>query len=247
MSESHKGSILAGAGGIGFGLLTVIAIVVGGAPGGDYVEADVARYVGIAHFPTVVVTAYLALLGVVGLICLLAYLREMIGAQADRSLTASIFWGIGLASAASFGVGWGLVSGIALAAAEGGGGATVPRPVTYVLSDTMLNVVFGSGGVLLGFALIALMLGSRGSLPNWVRWLTLVAGVLALTTPFYFSAPALPLWGIVVGVWLVLARRRPAGAEAAPRGRPLRPPSRGCGRPEGGLTGQSRPPVLCVP
>src|SRR5439155_17314744 len=104
MSESHKGSILAGAGGIGFGLLTVIAIVVGGAPGGDYVEADVARYVGIAHFPTVVVTAYLALLGVVGLICLLAYLREMIGAQADRSLTASIFWGIGLASAASFGV-----------------------------------------------------------------------------------------------------------------------------------------------
>ena len=65
--------------------------------------------------------------------------------------------------------------------------------------------------------LIALMLGSRGSLPNWVRWLTLVAGVLALTTPFYFSAPALPLWGIVVGVWLVLAHRRPAGAAAAQR------------------------------
>jgi len=78
----------------------------------------------------------------------------------------------------------------------------------------MLNVVFGSGGILLGAALIALMLGSRGSLPSWLRWLTLVAGVLALTTPFYFSAPAVPIWGIVVGVWLLLARRLRAGSSA---------------------------------
>jgi hypothetical protein len=57
------------------------------------------------------------------------------------------------------------------------------------------------------------MLGSRGSLPNWLRWVSLVAGVLALTAPFFFASPAVPLWGIVVGVWLVVRGRvqnRPA-------------------------------------
>jgi hypothetical protein len=205
-SESQKGSTLAGVGGIAFGVLTAAAVVVGGAPGGNFVEADVANYIGVGHFPTVVVTGYLAVLAVVGLICLLAYLREAIASQGDRTMAANIFWGVGLASAASFAVGWGLLTGIAVAAAEGGSSASVPHSVTYVLSDTMINVLFGSGAILLGFALIALMLGSRGSLPNWVRWASLIAGVLAITAPFYFAAPAVPLWGIVVGVWLVVAR-----------------------------------------
>ena len=211
---SEQRSTVAGVGGIAFGVLTVVAIVVGGAPGGNYAEADVANYVGIGHFPTVILTGYLALLGVVGLICLIAYLRETIEGQPDRSYAANIFWGVGLASATSFAVGWGLVTGIAVAAAEGGSGASIPHPVTYVLSDTMINVLYGSGGILLGFALIALMLGSRGSLPNWLRWVSLIAGVLALTAPFYFASPAVPLWGIVVGVWL-LARGRVKNSLAA--------------------------------
>src|ERR1700720_4293585 len=78
MSESQKGSTLAGVGGIAFGVLTVIGIQVGGTPGGNYVEADVASYVGSGHFPTVIATGYLAVIGVLGLICLLAYLRAAI-------------------------------------------------------------------------------------------------------------------------------------------------------------------------
>jgi hypothetical protein len=188
-------------------VLTVIGIQVGGTPGGNYVEADVASYVGSGHFPTVIATGYLAVIGVLGLICLLAYLRTAIAAQPDRGMAADIFWGAGLASAASFAVGWGLVTGIAVAAAEGGTGASVPHPVTYVLSDTFINILFGSGAILLGFALIALMLSSRGSLPNWLRWVSLLAGVLALTAPFYFASPAVPLWGIVAGVYLLVAPR----------------------------------------
>jgi hypothetical protein len=206
----QRGSALAGAGAIGFGVFTVIGNVIGGAPGGSYDEPSVASYVGIGHFAVVVLTGYLALLGVVGLICLLAYLREVLVADADRRFAANVFWGVGLASAASFAVGWGLVTGIALAAAEGGSGASIPHPETYVLSDTMLNVLYGSGGILLGVAMIALMLGSRGSLPNWLRWVSLVAGVLALTAPFYFSAPAIPIWAIVMGIWLLVARRSSA-------------------------------------
>lgn len=204
MSEIRKGAVLAGVGAMAFSILTAVALTVGGAPGGNYDQAAAADYVSIGHFPTVVVTAYLALLGVVGLICLLAYLRETISLDPDRKLAASIFWGAGLASAASFGVGWGLVSGIALAAAEGGSGASIPRPETYVLSDTSLNVVFGSGGGLLGFALIALMVASGRIFPGWLRWITLVAGVLAITAPAFFTAPAIPIWGIVIGVWLLV-------------------------------------------
>jgi hypothetical protein len=32
------------------------------------------------------------------------------------------------------------------------------------------------------------------------------AGVLALGAPFFFPAFAIPVWGIVIGVWLIFAR-----------------------------------------
>lgn len=206
MLRIREGSALAGAGAIAFGVLTIVGLT-GGAPGGNYVESDVANYVSIGHFPTVIVTGYLALFGVVGLICLLAYLREAISVEPGRKFAVSIFWGIGLAAAASMAVSWGLITGIAVAAAEGGSAASVSHPATYVLSDTSVNVLFGSGGILLGFALIALMLGSRGQLPNWLRWLTLIVGVLATGAPFYFPAFAIPIWGVVIGVWLIAAGR----------------------------------------
>ena len=200
-----QGSILAGAGAIAFGVGTVVGTF-GGSPGGSYDDSTVAEYVKIGHFPTVVVTGYVALFGVLGLICLLAYLRATISVD-PHNLAASIFWGIGLAAAASMAVSWGLVTGVALAAAEGGSAATVAHPVTYVLSDTSLNVLFGSGGIMLGFALIALVLGSGATFPRWLRWFTLVAGVLALGAPFFFPAFAIPIWGIVIGIWLVATGR----------------------------------------
>ena len=213
MLRVRDGSALAGAGAIAFSVFTTVGIAVGGAPGGNYAESDVANYVAIGHLPTVIVTGYAALLGVLGLICVFAYLRELISAEPGHGLGASIFWGTGLAAAASLAVGWGLVTGIAVAAAEGGSAAaSVPHPVTYVLSDGNLNVLWGSGGIMLGFALISLMLASRGTLPGWLRWLTLIIGVLAVGAPAYFPGFAIPIWGIVIGVWLFAAGRvsRPA-------------------------------------
>jgi hypothetical protein len=206
MWRTGRGSKLAGAGAIAFGVFTVVGLF-GGTPGGNYDESTVVDYLKIGHFPTVVITGYLAMVGVVGLICLLAYLRAAISRDSDSNLAASIFWGIGLGAAISMAVSWGLVTGIALSAAEGGSAASVSHPTTYVMADTSLNVLFGSGGVLLGAALVALMLGSRGILPDWVRWFTLVAGVLAVGAPFYFPAFAIPIWGLVTGVWLIATGR----------------------------------------
>ncbi|HEY4866902.1 MAG TPA: hypothetical protein VIK45_15455 [Candidatus Dormibacteraeota bacterium] len=215
MSTSRKGSALAGGGVIAFVTLTVVAFAVGSPAGGNYSETDVANYVSIGHLPMVIVSGYLALLGVFGLICFLAFLRGAISAQPGRELAGTIFWGAGLAAASSLAVGWGLVTGIAVAAAEGGsansgnGGtvATITHAETYVLSDTTMNVLYGSGGILLGFALIALAKASAGVLPGWLRWLTLIVGILALASPAFLPAFAIPVWGIVIGVRLIAAGR----------------------------------------
>ena len=210
MLRIRDGRVLAGAGAIAFSVFTSIAVSVGGAPGGNYIESDVANYVAIGHLPTVIWTGYLALLGVLGLICLFAYLREVTIVEPAHKLAANIFWGAGLTAAASLAVGWGLVTGIAVAAAEGGSSnpgntvaASIPHAETYALSDTSINVLYGSGGFMLGFALIALMVASRGTLPDWLRWVTLILGVLAIAAPAYFPSFAIPIWGIVMGAWLI--------------------------------------------
>jgi hypothetical protein len=222
MSRIREGRALAGAGAIAFSVFTAIAVTFGGAPGGNYVESDVANYVAIGHLPTVIVTGYLALFGVLGLICVFAYLREVVSVEPARKLATNIFWGAGLVAAASMAVGWGLVTGIAVAAAEGGSSnpgntvaASISHPETYSLSDTSINVIYGSGGFMLGFALVALMVASRGTLPTWLRWLTLIIGVLAIGAPAYFPSFAVPIWGIVVGVWLIVAGRVPRHAVIA--------------------------------
>jgi hypothetical protein len=221
MLRIREGSVLAGAGAIAFSFfaapISVVSLVVQSAPGGTYSESDVANYVSIGYLPTVIVTGYLALFGVLGLICLLAYLREAIGVEPSRKVAASVFWGTGLAAAASIAVSWGLLTGIAVATAEGGSAASVSHPVIYVLSDTSKNVLFGSGGILLGIALIALVVASGGQLPTWLRWLTLIVGVLAVASPALFPAFAIPVWGIVIGVWVIGSGRASRSAAATPQ------------------------------
>jgi hypothetical protein len=225
MLRIREGSALAGFGAIAFSVFTAVGFAVGGAPGGNYRESDVANYVSIGHLPTVIVTGYLALFGVLGLICALAYLREVVSADPRHKLATTIFWGTGLAAAASIAVGWGLITGIAVAAAEGGSsnpgnpvGASISHPEIYWLADTFLNVIAGSGGFMLGFALMTLMIASRGTLPKWLRWLTLVIGVLTVAAPAYFPGFAILIWGIVMGIWLIAAGRaaRPAVSATQP-------------------------------
>ena len=81
----RRGAINAGGGAIAFGVLTILGTF-GGSPGGSYDESTVVEYVKSSHFPIVVITGYLAIVGVVGLIFLLAYLRELISAGPDGRL-----------------------------------------------------------------------------------------------------------------------------------------------------------------
>jgi len=149
-----------------------------------------------------------------GLICLLARLRELL-APGDQ-WARSVFWGTGLAGAASFAVGWGVIGGQVVAHTEAGGNGGTPisiaPDVTYLISEVGVVFIFGSGATMLGLALIALMIGSRGTLPAWLRWSTLVAGLCGIAGLAFFPFFLLLLWAVVVGAWLLATAR---GATAA--------------------------------
>jgi hypothetical protein len=185
--------------------LTVIGIVIAMPPGGSYKESDIADYLSKGHRPVVFVAFYLGLLGILGLIFLLAHLRDAIGATPGAQRTATIFWGTGLAGATSFAIGWAVIGGQVVAHTEGGHNIAVAPPLTYLIGEIGVVMIFGSGAVLLGFALIALGLAARLVFPEWLRWLTVIAGVGSLAGLAFFPFFLLIIWGIVIGIWLVVA------------------------------------------
>jgi hypothetical protein len=217
----RSGPALAGIGSIAFSVLTIVGLAVANPPGGTYKAADAAKYVAKGHHAAVFVSAYLFLLAVLGLLCLLAYLRDLISATAEGARVARFFWATGVAAAASFAVGWALVVGNAIAHAYGGRSVVIPPTVTYLASELGFVVIFGPAAILLGFALITLMFGARMTLPGWLRWSTLVAGLGGVASLAWFPSFLLIAWGIVIGIWLLVTSRRsdaaraPAGPTAA--------------------------------
>jgi uncharacterized membrane protein YedE/YeeE len=199
---------IAGIGSIAFSVLSFTAVTLVNSPGGGYAESTVTDYLAASHFPVVLLGLCMGLLGVVGLLCLLSYLRELIGTGADEQQLGSVFWGTGVASAACFAVGWGFVAGQPVAHAEAGSALAVPPTVTHLISETGGSVmIFGSGSMLLGLALAILFL-KGAALPTWLRWLTLIAAIAAFAGLAFFPFALVLLWGVVVGLWLLIAGGR---------------------------------------
>ena len=65
-------------------------------------------------------------------------------------------------------------------------------------------MVFGSGAMLLGLAL-AILFFTPMALPTWLRWLTLIAAIAAFAGLAYFPLILVLLWGVIVGLWLLIA------------------------------------------
>src|ERR1700675_745352 len=120
---------IAGIGSLAFSVLSFTALTLVNSPGGGYAESTVTDYLAASHFPVVLLGLCLGLLGVVGLLFLLSYLRELIPIGANEQQLGNVFWGTGVASAACFAVGWGFVAGQPVAHAEAGGVLAVPRNI----------------------------------------------------------------------------------------------------------------------
>jgi hypothetical protein len=216
-SESSHGRnpLWAGIGAIAFSISTVVALTIANSPGGDYDASNVTDYLASGHRIAVLVVVHLALIGLVGLILMLAHFRDLLPAGTARSA----FWGTGLAAAGAFAVGWSIIGGQVVAHWEGGSAITIPLAVTYLISEVGSVLIYGTGALLLGCALIILMLNTRGLLPSWLRRTTLAAGVAGIAGLAFITFYLLMLWGIMVGVWLVLrAVRSTAPLVAAPPG-----------------------------
>jgi hypothetical protein len=210
---SRANSVVAGVGAIGFAVLTFIAILLVNWPGGGYSESIAKTYVAPGNLPVALAGTLIGLIAVVCLICLLAYLRQAAEESSPAiTLVPQIVWAVGLLGAASFGVGWGLVSAQPLAHAEAGVDLGVAPMLTYMISEATSAIIFGTAPMLVGFALIVLTVGSGRALPPWLRWLTLVAGVVALTSLAFFTFFLFLLWSIVIGVWLLISARGAASS-----------------------------------
>lgn len=201
-----KRTTLAGLGGIAFTVSTFIGVGLASPPGGTYKASNATNFVASGHRAAVFAAEYLALIGVLGLICLLARLRDVIDVAAVEKYSARhIYWGVSLAAAASFAIGWSIAFSppIMYAVSAGGDPFSLPPAEIYAIDQAGNSVIFGSAGILLAFALIILFVGARAGLPDWLRWVTLVAGVLGLGSIAFFPWFALPLWSLITGIWLL--------------------------------------------
>jgi hypothetical protein len=210
----RSGSALAGVGSIAFSVLTIVGLALANPPGGTYKASDAEKYVTKGHHVAVFASVYVLLLAVLGLLLLLAYLRDLLSAAPNGERMARVFWAMGIGAATSFAVGWAIVLGYAIAHAFGGSGVVVDPAVTYLASELGFSVVFGPAAILLGFALIAFAVGARTLVPAWLRWSTLVAGLAGVVSLAFFPAALVLLWGIVMGIWLLVLGRAPATAPA---------------------------------
>ena len=203
----------AGVGGIAFALCLVVGFTFFGPRGGRYTAAAIAEFIGQSS-TSIVVSTYLFVVSIIGLIVLMAYLsKTSFGAgQQDR-----VAWGTSLLAAAAFLIGWGLY--FAPSTSVMSGGPAIDPGFTYAFTNAGLVVLFGVGAVLLGIALLTLAIAGRAA-PTWVRALNALAGLSALSSwgfllvshwsanqwlpvPFYVVI----FWGVAIGIWLLVSGR----------------------------------------
>ncbi|HEX6488995.1 MAG TPA: hypothetical protein VF137_09035 [Candidatus Dormibacteraeota bacterium] len=202
--------LAAGWGSIAFGVLTPVAIFVGGPMGGNYAASDVAAYISSGHVVVAGAMALLGLLGAAGLIALGAYLRQRAEAAGSGSIWPQTYWGLMLGSAICFAVSWGMFVSQPIGNNEAGTNLNIPPTITYAIGISGDEVVFESAATLLGFALILMAITNLPPLPGWLRWSALAVGVLGITSLAFFTFFPLLIWAIAMGVWLVAAKREPS-------------------------------------
>lgn len=207
----RRGSLAAGIGAVAFAVLPVIGMFLANPPGGSFSVHDSAKYVAQGHHSAVFVSVYFVLAGAVGLVVLLARMRDSIGGR-----FATVFWGLGVGGAAVYVAGYALVVALPVALTYGGahsGLATTPS-LTYILAESGWAVMFGAGCTLVGAAFVTFALASP-TVPAWVRWTAFVAGVCGIAAVAWFPYFVMALWVLIVGIWLVVADRGTVGAPAA--------------------------------
>ena len=188
-----------------YGVVTFLAFA-NNAPGGDYVDHDVARFISPGHMWSAFGLAYLGILGALAVPVFGSRMRAEAGSAGD------LFWGLTVAGATTSLVGWFVTGGVAVSMAEGGTAVRdhIPHVVVYTFTETGNLLAVCSPALCVGVA--GILLAVKSSMPGWLRVFSVVAGVCGILAPFYFTYFVFVLWTVVAGVTFAASRGRAAVA-----------------------------------
>lgn len=193
---------VAGIGGIAFAVFLTVTLAYAATKGGEYTAANVAAFVD-QSLTTILISFFLIAISIIGLVVLMAYLSET-GFGADR--LGRLAWGTGLLGAASLLIGW--VLQFAPSVSLQGGVPALDPAISMTFIYAGYAVFYAAGGMLLGIAILTLAIGGH-AMPMWVRAFSALAGLIGIFSvaniPFYVVL----LWGLVVGIWLLVSPPRP--------------------------------------
>lgn len=190
-----------GVGALGFAVLWMAGVLLAAPPGGDYSVKDLQDFTASGHRTAVGIGMVLSLIGVLGLLVLITHLRRMAAGRSGGD--GSFVWGAGLLAAAGFAIGTVLIDVVPMGLANGG--RAIPASVTYMFTQTGFAAAWGIGGTFLAVTLLALAIPGAVAMPSWLRWFTVVAGVVGLFSLAFFPFFILVLWALVAGIWLLVA------------------------------------------
>ncbi|HET7356138.1 MAG TPA: hypothetical protein VFJ09_05620 [Nocardioidaceae bacterium] len=188
-----------------YGLATFAAFA-DNAPGGDYKEHGVVRFISAGHMWAAFGLAYLGILGALGLLVFGLGMRHQAGSARD------LVGGLAVVGTATSLVGWFVTGGVAVSAAEGGAPVrdTIAHPVVYALSEIGNLLAVCSPALCAG--LVGIVLAVKAPMPTWLRVFTVVAGVCGILAPFFFTYFVFVLWTVTAGVAFAVGGREPSTA-----------------------------------
>jgi hypothetical protein len=202
---------IAGIGGILFTVLLAAGVIAANSPGGEYKESDVVDFVAKGHRSVVLISLFLMAAAGIALLVVMAYLCET---SFGKGRSGRIAWGTSLFAAGSFLTGWAILITPSMSIALGGGPGIDPT-VSYTIMQAGWAVFLVVSGMMLGISLLTLAIAGHVA-PTWMRAFTGIVGLLALFSVAFFPFWAVLLWGLVIGIWLLVSSPREEPQRAAP-------------------------------
>ncbi len=183
-----------------YGPVTFIAFA-DNAPGGDYKDSVITRFISPGHMWTAFGFAYLGVLGALGLLVFGLRMRDEAGSARD------LVWGLAVTGTATSLVGWFVTGGLAVSAAEGGAPVRdhLAPAMVYTLSETGNLLAVCSPALCAGIA--AIVLAVKAPMPMWLRVFSVVAGGCGILAPFFFTYFVFLLWTVTAGITFAVTRR----------------------------------------
>ena len=110
-----------------------------------------------------------------------------------------------------------IAAAIPIAYAEGGGHVSLTPSVVYTFAVVSSGMVYGPAMLFAGVAVVIAARQLRTA-PRWWRVLGYIGSACAILSIAYFPYYLFAAWGVVVGVWGLLAKASPV---AAPQREPV--------------------------